>query len=230
MSGPKKFISDSEMDSLGKNEGPGIGETAARSATQGLTYGLADEASGLLGALTEPLFMKSDKNFGGRYEEYRNAYRKGDKASAEANPKTALLAELAGGIAAPGGAASKGLGLGARAIRASGQGALNAYGKSEAETPEGLLPDIATGAALGAGGAALGGLLSKAVPTSQGTKALAIDQTIKHLRPTPKVAASLGPDKLEEVAKAALKGGAVGFASKAYPQNITIIPRVIVFP
>ncbi len=87
MAKDKKIVDDwqevaaDDWQEIPAQTSPGVGEAVARGGTRGLTYGFADEGSGLLGALTEPLFMKSDKDFGGRYREYRDAYRKGDKAA-----------------------------------------------------------------------------------------------------------------------------------------------------
>ncbi len=80
---------------------------------------------------------------------------------------------------------------------------------SEAEGLDEQLSDVKTGALLGAGGHAAGGLLSKLVPTAKGTQRLANEHAIKHLRPTPSVARNLGAKKLDEVAQAALDSGAI---------------------
>ncbi len=194
----------------------GLLETAARGGAQGLTYGLSDEMAGGLGALGEiATGMSSPKDALSLYEEYRNSYRKGDKQAAADNPKTALISELGGGLLAPGGMAAKGAKFGARAARSAAAGAANAYGKTEAETPDEIAKDMAIGGAFGLGGEILGTAGSRLIPTAEGTKALARDQAIKHLRPTPTVARSMGKNGLNDMAEEVLDSGAIKFGAKA---------------
>ena len=167
-------------------------ETALRSGLQGATLGFGDELAGLAGAAVKsPLdsIMQHipgtpqatdkdlrDQGFTGdveqksildQYKESRDMVRADNKASAEANPNTALGAEILGGIApallSGGGTALAGagkLGLGQLAKQGAKEGlkfgAAQAAGVSEAEDVSGLAKDTLVGGALGAGmGAAL---------------------------------------------------------------------------
>lgn len=126
------------------------GESAARGAAQGLTFGFADEISGAV----ESAF--TDKT----YEQARDESRAAFNRAQQANPMTYGGAELLSGLAVPGAGA---LGVGAKlaskvpgasrlATNMVGAGASSGVyglGASDAETPEGLLTD--TGVAAGAG-------------------------------------------------------------------------------
>lgn len=125
-------------------------ESFLRSAAQGLTGGLADEAVGGI----EALF--TDKP----YTQARDESRANFHAAEEANPITSVLGSLAGGVgslAVPGmGAVGKGL-TGAIATGAK-LGAINAFGNSEADLTKGDVGGVASDVAMGAGtGAVLGG-------------------------------------------------------------------------
>ena len=193
---------------------PSIGETALRSGVQGISLGTADELAGGVGALISAIKRGSIKGLLEDYAAERNAYRAKDREARAANPTTAILSELGGGLLLPGGAL-KGLGAGAAAMQAAGLGALQGYGSTESEMPGDQLADMATGTAWGLGGAGLGHAVSKLVPTAEGSMALARSQTLKHLRPTPKTADQLGEQKLNEIADTVLKMGAIKFGAKA---------------
>lgn len=143
---------------------PGMGETAARSAVQGLTFGLADESYGLMQGIGS---MVRGESFSKGYEEGVKGFRERDKAGRERNPITATAAEIAGGMGTGlglvrGGATLMRQGMtlpqamGAGAVEGAGYGAL--YGAGNAE---GGLQERAQGAAEGA---AIGGVIGGAVP------------------------------------------------------------------
>lgn len=64
-------------------------DSALRGAVQGASLGFADEAIGAFGAMTGQ----------GDYEDIRDSQRQQNKTAQEANPKTFLGAEVAGGVA-----------------------------------------------------------------------------------------------------------------------------------
>lgn len=194
---------------------PGLLETIARHGTQGLTYGFADEAAGGLGALGEVASgMSPSSKLGELYAEYRNAHRARDKEAAAASPMTAKVAELAGGIFAPGGVAGRTATAGAKIGRAIGTGALQGVGSSEDETPGDLAKEAAKGGAGGLLGLGVGAAVSKAIPNAVATGNLAAREAIKHLRPTPTVAQSLGKKGLNEIGHTVNDLGGVRFGSR----------------
>ena len=115
-----------------KYPAPGMADTVAHGVTQGASYGLADEAQGVLGAgkeaaamlgrklgISEPLDPSEDilddrenSPVAGKagpwarileaYKSERNDARKDDKAAAAANPKAAVGSLLGGAVLAPG--------------------------------------------------------------------------------------------------------------------------------
>ncbi len=138
------------------------GGAMMRGAATGGTFGLADEAYGLVGGFANPADMPSDphkstwENFQDRYAASRDYAREHDKQAAEEHPIAFRGAELAGTIASP---VSKifAPAKGASAMNVIGHGAaaggLAGFGGSNADNPEDL-------AAATAGGAALGGALA----------------------------------------------------------------------
>jgi hypothetical protein len=143
---------------------PGMGETAARSGVQGMTFGLADESYGLMQGIGS---MVRGEGFSKGYEEGVKGFREREKAGKERNPVTAMAAEIAGGMGTGLGLARGGVTLmrqgmilphamGAGAVEGAGYGAL--YGAGNAE---GGLQDRAQGAAEGA---AIGGVIGGSVP------------------------------------------------------------------
>lgn len=90
-------------------EEPGVGESLARGAAQGATFGFADELTGALKAAF------TDESYSSARDKSREAYA----AAQAAHPVAYGGAELAGGIAPmliPGGAIGKAVGLGAKAV------------------------------------------------------------------------------------------------------------------
>ncbi len=131
-----------------------------RQAAGGITFGFADEIAAGLDAPFNAL--TTDNNLGQAYEQRLNYHRGRDKAFAELYPKSALAANVAGGIGtaiATGGTSLPATIPGAIA-RGAGQGALYG-GLSGFGTGEGGLENRLGNAAMGAGvGAVLGGGLS----------------------------------------------------------------------
>lgn len=136
---------------------PGIGESVARGALQGATFGFADEISGAIeGAL-------SDKPFTTAYREARDASRARFRAAEAANPKASFVGNIVGGFAVPGLGAAKAAKTTATTIGGALKtgaklGAVSGLGASEATDAAGLAGDVVRGGVGGAvGGAALKG-------------------------------------------------------------------------
>ncbi|MDQ3230509.1 MAG: hypothetical protein M3Q07_01720 [Pseudobdellovibrionaceae bacterium] len=156
-----KFDPNADFESV---EDPSILESAVRGAAQGLTFGLADEATGAL----ESTF--SEKTYEQARDESRKAYQDAEKA----NPGAYLAGDVSGSIATafiPGfGAlnAGKGAKLAEVAGKAALQGGLTGFGKSEAEGAElavDSLQGAAIGGALGSAAYGVGKGISKASET-----------------------------------------------------------------
>ncbi|MEM7706694.1 MAG: hypothetical protein AAF358_14135 [Pseudomonadota bacterium] len=135
--------------------------------------GISDEIAGGVGAVVNEgakLFGKgTDIPFSDAYREIRDTARRNEAAFADRNPKTALAAELAGGLATGGigfartaGAKAGGMLANSPVIKSTLltglQGGAYGYGSSDEESAEGLLRDTAAGSLLG-------GFTGAAVPT-----------------------------------------------------------------
>lgn len=141
---------------------PGKAEGTAAAATQGLTLGFADE----IGAAVAAPFaaMQTGNSLGDAYRGVRDAARARSDAFSEANPGTALAAEIGGGLltgAVGGGRALANTAgrqmLGRAGAIGAGMGAASGTGYSDAASTEGLLDDAASGAVVG-------GLLGAGLP------------------------------------------------------------------
>lgn len=157
-----------------KKQEPSVSEleSAIRGGAQGLTFGFADELTGL----GESVF--TDKTYEQARDESRRAYR----MAQEANPGTYLAGQVGGaalpavvsfGASAPVSAAS----LGRVAATAALQGALQGVGESEAQSLGDLAKDAAVGGAIGGvTGGVVGGLgrqlpkLTRALPSGTAIK------------------------------------------------------------
>lgn len=141
---------------------PGMLETAGRFGLQGGSFGFIDEGVGAVKALAKKAFLNDTESVGELYRQGRDEYRADDTAAADANPATAILAELAGGMATGGlgNAAMKGLGTTAKAAISSGAYGL---GKSNADLTKGEIGGAAMDTAIAAGGGALTSKLLGAV-------------------------------------------------------------------
>lgn len=135
-------------------EEPGVVESVARGAAQGLTFGFADELTGAIKAAF------TDESYASARDKARAAYA----AAQAAHPIAFGGAELAAGVApmlVPGGAVAKAVGLGAKAVEggealAAGADAVQGLTKAgkiaadAAKSAAATASDLKTGAALGA--------------------------------------------------------------------------------
>lgn len=185
-----------EKTEITEPESPEISqlETAAKSAVQGATMGFGEElGAAALAPLAKALETVRERipgtpeatdrelreqgftgsgvdkqNLIEKYKELRDVARESNIAAAEANPKTALAAEIAGGIlpgiATGGGAAAANIlktGT-AQALKEGAKvgakfGAAEALGRSEADLTEGEVVEAAKDVAVGTGLGAIGG-------------------------------------------------------------------------
>lgn len=129
-------------------------ESLVRGAADVITFGLADRIAAGLGALTGIGGTRGD------YAANLAAQREATAAAREANPKTYIAGQLAGGFAVPGRAAMQAATLPGRIGRGAAVGALQggAYGAGSSEDLTNL-PEVARDAATGA---AIGGILGGA--------------------------------------------------------------------
>lgn len=142
---------------------PGMLESAARGAAQGLALGFADELTGGAEALKDLLSGKSDE-LGGileAYRKHRDESRSAYQTAEEENPLTYNLSNIIGSFALPAGAlgaAGKAATFGGRALQGLKAGAiaggLGALGGSQKDATRGEVGEL-TKEALG--GAILGG-------------------------------------------------------------------------
>lgn len=158
-------------------------ESGIRGTAQGLSFGLADEATGAAEAAKDWL-MNDPKGFMDNYKKHRDESRKNYKSAEEANPGTYMTGQFAGGAGTA--LLSGGTGLGALAA----QGALQGFGSSDADLTEGnykgAIGDTVIGGSLGAAGEAvgrLGGKLLSKVPVGKAFDAVSgrLGQTAENL-------------------------------------------------
>ncbi len=148
------------------------GESAARAASQGLTFSFGDEILGGLAGIGS-IYDGGDiaKNIEQSYYETRDENRAANKLSEEANPKTYFVADIGSSLLLPGGAIKaavaagriKKLGEGANRVQkfiqgaknmapalqvAGGSGILQGAGRSEAATAPELIKDAAVSGAV----------------------------------------------------------------------------------
>ncbi len=155
-------------DSAEALEAPGLLESGARGAAQGISLGFSDEITGALESSAGSLGLVEDKT----YEQARDEARAANIAAQKANPLSYGGGEIAGGIGSmliPGlGAAKVAKGasalskLGSAAKTGAKLGGLYGAGSSEGQTAVDVAKDTAAGAGSGALlSAALPGLFSK---------------------------------------------------------------------
>lgn len=154
-------------------------ESGIRGAAQGLSFGLADEATGAAEAAKDWL-MNDPSGFMENYKKHRDESRSAYKAAETANPGTFMTGQFAGGAGTA--LLSGGTGLGALAA----QGALQGLGSSEADLTEGnykgAIGDTVIGGSLGAIGEAGGRLIGKGLSKIPFSKAF--DSVSSGLRDT----------------------------------------------
>jgi hypothetical protein len=139
--------------------------TIADPLAQGLTFGFADELTAGLNAgintVANQFGAGTGDDFMTAYTQMRDIGRERNEGYTKENPKTAMAAEIAGGLLTGGASAAKTGVLKAGnklkdIVKVGGtQGAVYGAGTSEADDLKGLLQDSAGGAVLGAGTAAV---------------------------------------------------------------------------
>lgn len=139
---------------------PGMLETGARGVVQGLTFGLADESYGATQGIASLLRGGTFKE---GYDKAVGAWREREAAGRKANPVTATVGEVAGGVGTGVGAARAGLTLmrsgmslpqavGRGVLEGAGYGALHGAGTATGglgERLEGAQSGATTGAIVG---------------------------------------------------------------------------------
>lgn len=137
-----------KFDETPKEDEPGLLESVARGAKQGVTLGLGDE---LTGAVESLLTSKT-------YQQARDEARANDAAAKRAHRWGFGLGEVVGGLAAP----VPGGGLG-NIAKGAVTGGIAALGNSEADLTKGDIGGAAKDVAWGAGlGGAIGGVAGAA--------------------------------------------------------------------
>jgi hypothetical protein len=157
---------DGPWSRFASSDAPGMLETGARGIAQGLTFGLADESYGLTQGIAN---MARGGTFGEGYNKGVSEFRGREKAGREANPITATVGEVAGGVGTGLGAMRagatlmrSGMSLPQAILRGSVEGA--AYGGLHgAGTAEGGMDERLAGAQ---SGAATGAVVGGAVPVA----------------------------------------------------------------
>lgn len=121
-------------------------ESITRGALQGGTLNFADEISGAAEALWS--VAKGDpRTFGELYRTFRDESRKNFKTAEEANPKSYMAGEVAGGVGSSVALPLRAATLAGKAAQATGLGA--AIGLGHNEKDEDLVKDVALSGAIG---------------------------------------------------------------------------------
>lgn len=148
---PVSFDDTEPMEAVATEVGPSQSDTLGRTFAQGFTGGIADEAYGVLGAIVNP--TNSDKGLIERYLLSRDYARRKDAEAEKANPKTAKLGHLVGGVGmamVPGLNVARGAKAGEVVGKAAAGGAITGLGSSEGESVGEVARDTVAGGALGA--------------------------------------------------------------------------------
>lgn len=227
----------------------GEGRSFALGASQGGTFGFADE---LGGALAKLLLPKSSVKFGAavqpsaddtpevraakeaalaqqaaqptNYELVRDRMRAELEQARQENPGLVTAGEIGAGVLlpVPGGAAAQGAGLGARLLRAAGQGAAQGalYGAGSSEA--GSAGGVAGDALKGFGIGALGGAVGEGLVS--GGKALLGAVRGRAARGAQEALEQQSAKRLaQDVAEEASKAGKVGGTAQAASRDIEVI-------
>jgi len=149
-------------------------EAVGRGALQGATLGFADEATGVIGGLSNAL---QGKSFVQGYRAERDEARANNQAAIDQHPLAYGAGDLAGGVATsfvPGLSLAKGASLAANVAKGAAVGAAQGFGSSDADLTKGdvggAVRDTAIGGAIGGvAGAASKGLekLAEGAPQRQ---------------------------------------------------------------
>lgn len=195
---------------------PSKAESAARGGLQGASYGFGDEAAGAVAALlpfTDREAVGNGETIGDRYRNARDFYRGLNTKAEKANPGTYLTGQVAGAVAPT--LIGAGTLTAPRAMAlASGQGAAQGAGYSDANSVTGLVGDTALGAGVGLAGYGAGALLGKGAAALRGKAGRLLS------RAEGKAAQQAADESAEAVASAAGKlGGEVQKGSR-YVENL----------
>lgn len=151
--GSADFISDADMEAMQ----PSGTESTVRGAVQGLSYGLADEATGGLQAVGDLFDSGNDfTDLPELYKKRRDESRAAYDAAQAANPSAYMAGNIGGAVATsfiPGLGvlnAAKGATLAGRVGLSAAQGGLAAFGQSKADNAGDLARDTAIGGTIGA--------------------------------------------------------------------------------
>jgi hypothetical protein len=143
----KKYQTVSQPTSTTPSERPRSSlQSGLIGASQGATFGLADEAIARLESI------RSGRPYEDVLQEARGMY----KSASEQNPTSYLAGEIGAGVIAPIGQAATGAKLGRLATIGAGTGALSGLGYSEGKDVGRVAKDVAIGTALGGGLPVLG--------------------------------------------------------------------------
>ncbi len=188
---------------------------------QGLSFGFSDELAGALGATMAYLSgnIPEGQTLQDAYRDIRDIARNQAKEFAARNPKSALAAEIFGGLGTGGAGVARGVGAAKRQMAQRGiaqrgipaaaapvatgagvgaaEGAIAGLGYTEGDTPEAMIRDVAEGAAFGAGLWAVGGKVIDVFSKRSDTKAK-LAQILED-EPTAVEAAGLRLKKPEEL-------------------------------
>lgn len=248
--GPHKFFTNGTFDTAkymaANPQAPGISaeESALRGAGQGATAGFGDEASGALEAGTGAAqsLVTGENAFGDQghlaglqnlianYQRARDTQRGQNLAAAQANPKSYLTGQIAGGIplgmatgaageAAMGGTVAAPLtglkAIGASALTNGAQGAATSVGLNNSSNPADLIKDAAKTGILSAGiGAGFTGGGQVIQAAGRGGQNLADYGTIQALGQKSSIVKNLvNQDEISPLAQWARDKGIVGFTS-----------------
>jgi len=133
---------------------PPQGGTIFDALGQGAWLGFSDELSGALGAIPAAI-STGDWDLGKHYTGIRDQARQNVDEFAERNPKTAMAAEIGGGLLTGGAGGARLVGLkGAQLVKGSGllgaaYGGASGAGHSDEDSVGGVLTDTAIGAGMG---------------------------------------------------------------------------------
>lgn len=169
-------LSPNEVTIVSQPKTTSQGEAGMRGAAQGASFGLADEAYGIVGAVANP--TDSDKPFLDRYRESRD-YARGKDAKAKGDQSgTYRTAEVGGGILSsfvPGlGAATavKSGKVAEAAAKGAAAGSAAGLGYSTADVTKGEVAEAAADTAVGGAIGGVSGAALQAIGNTIGPKAL----------------------------------------------------------
>lgn len=207
-------------------------ESAVRGAAQGVTFGLADEGAGVLGAAKDIALGPAElKDYLERYKAHRDESRGKYEKAQKDNPKSYIAGDVAGSMGSafvPGlgfANAAKGASVAARLGRGALAGGLAGAGTSKVDLTKGTdltpsdvkqgLVDVGVGAGFGAAGQGVGEVVGKgASKVAKGLDEFADWNTLKAAGAMTKDRKALRHQKrTKDVADFLRKSGVVTFGS-----------------